>query len=257
MRLKGRRALITGTATGIGRAIAQRFASEGAEIVAVDRDERGNQQTAVLIHNQGGCCTALTADVSVEDDVVRAFRQAGVLDILVNNAASVEGDGRIADLSGQAWDKVLAVCLKSVFLCTREALVSMVPKKSGSIINLSSVNAIVGINLAAYTAAKGGIISLTKLTAAHYAADGIRTNAICPGTILSESSAAHYAQHPEIEAELRTLYPAGEFGNVEDVAACALFLASDEAAFINGVALPVDGGLTATRPLAVLNLKRS
>jgi 3-oxoacyl-[acyl-carrier protein] reductase len=257
MRLRGRRALITGTATGIGRAIARRFASEGAEIIAVDRDEAGNQETADLIRKQAGSCTAFTADVSLEDDVVSVFRQAGSLNILVNNAASVEGDGRITDLSGQAWDKVLAVCLKSVFLCTREALVSMVPKKSGSIINLSSVNAIVGINLAAYTAAKGGIISFTKLTAAHHAADGIRANAICPGTILSESSAAYYAQRPEIEAGLRALYPAGEFGNVEDIAACALFLASDEAAFINGVALSVDGGLTTTRPFAALNLKQS
>lgn len=257
MRLKGRRALITGTATGIGRAIALRFALEGAEIIAVDRDESGNQQTADLIRKQGGACTTFVADVSQEDDVVEVFKQAGPLDILINNAASAEGDGRIVDLSGQAWDKVLAICLKSVFLCTREALVSMVPKKSGSIVNLSSVNAMVGINLAAYTAAKGGIISLTKLTAAHYAANGIRANAICPGTILSETSAAHYAQRPEIEAGLRALYPAREFGKVEDIAACALFLASDEAAFINGVALPVDGGLIATRPLAALNLKQS
>jgi NAD(P)-dependent dehydrogenase (short-subunit alcohol dehydrogenase family) len=250
MRLKNRRALVTGAATGIGREIALRFAQEGAELVILDWDDAGNKQTAAQIASHGGSCLALKADVSSEPDVTDAFSQAGALDILVNNAASVKGDGRIADLTGEAWDWVLKVCLKSVFLCTREALKAMVPRKSGAIVNISSVNAIEGINLAAYTAAKGGILSLTRLTAAHYAAQGIRVNAIVPGTILSDSSTVYYDQRPEISAGLRALYPAGAFGKVQDVAACALFLVSDEAAFINGATVPVDGGLTATRPLA-------
>jgi len=179
----------------------------------------------------------------------------GGVDILVNNAASAQGDGHLTELSGENWDRVLTVCLKSVFLCTREALKSMLPKKAGSIINLSSVNALVGVNLAAYSAAKGGILSLTRLTAAHHAAQGIRANAICPGTIMSESSEQFYNQHPDIGTGLRTLYPAGEFGTVQDVAACALFLASNEAAFINGIMLPVDGGLLATRSLPSLTPK--
>jgi NAD(P)-dependent dehydrogenase (short-subunit alcohol dehydrogenase family) len=252
MRLKNRRALVTGAATGIGREIAQLFASEGAEIVALDWDEAGNRQTAARIASRGGSCTALKVDVSSEPDIVEAFTQAGALDILVNNAASSRGDGSIDNLTGEAWDWVLKICLKSVFLCTREALKIMLPKQAGAIVNISSVNAIEGINLAAYTAAKGGILSLTRLTAAHYAAQGIRANAIVPGTILSESSAVYYGQRPEIDASLRALYPAGAFGRVQDVAACALFLASDEAAFINGATVPVDGGLTATRPLAAL-----
>jgi 3-oxoacyl-[acyl-carrier protein] reductase len=257
MRLAKRRALITGTATGIGREIGQRFAAEGAEIIAVDWDDEGNRQTADLIRSKGGSCVALKADVSSEADVVSIFHQAGPIDILVNNAASAQGDGRIAELSGDAWDRVIAICLRSVFLCTREALKLMIPRSAGSIVNLSSVNALAGINLAAYTAAKGGIISLTRLTASHYAADGIRANAICPGTILSESSALFYGQHSEIEADLLALYPAAAFGKMQDVASCALFLASDESAFINGATIPVDGGLSATRPLAHLKSKSS
>lgn len=191
-------------------------------------------------------------DLSSEADVVDAFRSAGAVDVLVNNAASAQGDGRLTELSGDNWDRVLAICLKSVFLCTREALKSMLPKRAGSIVNLSSVNALAGVNLAAYTAAKGGILSLTRLTAAHYASQGIRANAICPGTIMSESSEQFYRQHPDIEADLRTLYPAGVFGKLQDIAECALFLASDEASFVNGIALPVDGGMLATRPLPSL-----
>jgi NAD(P)-dependent dehydrogenase (short-subunit alcohol dehydrogenase family) len=257
MHLAKRRALITGTATGIGREIAQRFSAEGAQVIAVDWHDEGNQQTANLIRSRGGTCVALKADVSSEADVVSAFHQAGPIDILVNNAASAQGDGRIAELSADAWDTVLAICLRSVFLCTREALKSMIPRAGGSIINLSSVNALTGINLAAYTAAKGGILSLTRLTAAHYAANGIRANAICPGTILSESSALFYGQRPEIEADLLALYPGGAFGRMSDVASCALFLASDESAFINGATIPVDGGLSATRPLAHLKAKKT
>lgn len=247
MRLSGRRAVITGTATGIGREIARRFAAEGAQIVAIDRDEAGNQEAAAEIIAAGGHCQAIRADVSSEAEVVEAFRAAGPIDILVNNAGSAAGDARLIDLSGENWDRVLAVCLKSVFLCTREALKSMTKKRAGSVVNISSVNALAGINLTAYSAAKGGILSLTRLAALEYATYGIRVNAICPGTILSESSEAFYRERPEIDRELRALYPAGKYGSVEDVASCALFLASDEASFINGVALPVDGGLLATR----------
>lgn len=257
MRLKNRRAVITGAATGIGREIALQFASAGAEIIALDWDDAGNKQTADIIASRGGSCLALVADVSSEDEVVAAFSKTGRVDVLVNDAASAKGDGRVTDLTGEVWDRVLAICLKSVFLCTREALKTMVPRKSGCIVNISSVNAIEGINLAAYTAAKGGVLSLTRVTAAHYAAHGIRVNAICPGTILSESSAAFYEQRPELDRSLRALYPAGAFGTVQDVAACALFLASDEAAFINGTSVAVDGGLTATRPLSALKSELS
>ena len=253
MQLSGRRALITGTASGIGQAIALLFAKEGAEIIAVDVNAQENEKTRSLIAAAGGQCTAITADVSIEADVVAAFKSAGTVDILVNNAASAMGDKRIPELSADAWDRVLAICLKSVFLCTREALISMRLKRRGVIVNVSSVNALAGINLAAYTAAKGGVLAFTRLTAAHHASEGIRANAICPGTILSESSGRYYQEHPELEAELKALYPGQSFGKVEDVASCVLFLASDASTFINGAEVPVDGGLLATRPLKSLS----
>lgn len=247
MRLTGKRAVITGTATGIGREMALLFAHEGADVVAVDRDEENNLATANLIANAGQSCRSLTTDVSKEEEVVRLFEGIGDIDILINNAASVAGDGFLTGLSANAWDNVLAICLRSVFLCTREALKGMMRQGSGTIVNLSSANASVGINLAAYTAAKGGIESLTRLTAAHYARFGIRTNSISPGTVMSENSEQFYRERPEIAADLLGLYPGGAFGHVRDVAACALFLASEEAAFINGTNVAVDGGLASTR----------
>lgn len=249
MRLKGKQALITGTATGIGRETALLFAREGARILAVDRDELNNRVTAQLICDHGGSCRALTADISQEEQVVNLFKDIDTIDILVNNAASVYGDGFLTDLSGEVWDSVLGICLRSVFLCSREALKIMMPQKSGAIVNLSSANASVGINLAAYTAAKGGIESLTRLMATHYARFGIRVNAVSPGTVMSENSTEFYRDRPQIAADLRSLYPGGMFGHVRDIAATVLFIASDEANFINGAIIPVDGGLTSTRRL--------
>jgi 3-oxoacyl-[acyl-carrier protein] reductase len=255
MRLKGRRAVITGTATGIGRDIALVFAAEGATVVGLDWDERGNAETADMIHAAGGYCLALTCNVSKAAEVAESFAAAGQLDILVNNAASAKADGPLAELSEEAWDQVLDICLKSVFLCTREALKSMLPRRAGVVVNVSSVNALTGINLSAYTAAKGGILSLTRLLAAHYGPYGIRSNAICPGTILSDTSDAYYNQHPEIKAELSALYPAGKFGAVRDVSAAAVYLACDDSAFINGTTLTIDGGLSAVHRLAMATPK--
>ncbi|SRR5581483_2679180 len=257
MPLNEGRALITGAGAGIGREIARAFARHGAEIIAVDWNPDANRETARLIHAEGGRCRAVEADVSSSGDIARAFAEAGPVDVLVNNAAYSQGDGLLHELSEETWESVLAICLKSVFLCTREALKSMVPRRRGAIVNISSVNALLGIHLAAYTAAKGGIISLTRVTAVQYARFGIRANAICPGTILSESSEKYYREHPEISAELQDLYPGGKFGTVGDVAACALFLASEEANFINGATIPVDGALTAVHRIpSIVPLKK-
>lgn len=249
MLLQERRAVITGAAAGIGRAIALRFAKAGAELVLLDIDAEQNERTAKLVVANGSRCTAIPCNVGSEQEVVAAFERAGPVDVLVNNAGSAVGDARIPELSGDRWDMVQAVCLKSVFLCTREALVWMRRQGRGAIVNISSVNALAGINLAAYSAAKGGVLAFTRLTAAQHALEGIRANAICPGTILSESSSRYYEQNPRLEQELRSMYPDRSFGTVEDVAECALFLASDASRFINGVELPVDGGLLATRAL--------
>lgn len=249
MDLKNKTALVTGGGAGIGQEIVRRLAEEGARVVSLDWNETANNETAAAICDMGGDCIAVSGDVSIEGDVQRAFDAAGHVDILVNNAAYSQGDGFLLDITEQNWDKILAVCLKSVYLCSKAALRTMVPRKSGSIINISSVNALTGIHLAAYTAAKGGIISLTRVLAAQYGGSGIRINTICPGTILSESSRIYYDERPEITSELKALYPARAFGSVADIASAVLFLASDRASFINGASIPVDGGLSAVRQL--------
>jgi NAD(P)-dependent dehydrogenase (short-subunit alcohol dehydrogenase family) len=249
MLLNGKTALVTGGAAGIGQEIVRHLGREGARVISVDVNDAANQQTAAEICASGGKCIAVKADVSIQGDVDRAFTVAGQVDILVNNAAYWQGDGFLVDIAEDAWDKILAGSLKSVYLCSKAALPSMIDRRSGSIVNISSVNALTGIHLAAYTAAKGAIISLTRVLAAQYGRFGIRVNTICPGTILSESSRTYYESHPDVAADLKALYPAGKFGSTSDVACAVSFLASDQASFVNGVAIPVDGGLSAVRQL--------
>ena len=227
--LAGKTALVTGGANGIGREICVRFAEEGARVVSLDIDG------------------ADAADVSNAADVARAFERAGDVDILVNNAATWQGDGILDEVSERDWDRIVAVCLKGVYLCSREAVRRMKPRRSGAIVNISSVNALTGIHLAAYTAAKGGVVSLTRLMAQQYGGFGIRVNAICPGTILTASTREYLEKNPEKADALRKLYPAGSFGAPADVAAAALYLAT--ASFVNGSVLVLDGGLTAVHKI--------
>ncbi len=241
--------LVTGGAAGIGRETVRQFAGAGARVVSMDWDGAANRETAAEVCADGGDCQAIEGDVSVAGDVERAFEAAGPVDVLVNNAGFWKDDGFLLEVTEEAWEKVLAVCLKGVFLCSKAALATMVKRGSGAIVNISSVNALAGIHLAAYTAAKGGVISLARLMAAQYGPRGVRVNTICPGTIMTESSRAYYDAHPALEADLRALYPGGEFGKPRDIAATALFLASDAASFINGAVINVDGGLMAVRRL--------
>lgn len=249
MLLDRKTALVTGGAAGIGQEIVRRLAREGARVFSVDVNGEANRETAAEVCAEGGECIAVQGDVSLESNVERAFEVSGAVDILVNNAAYWQGDGFLLDISEDAWDKILAGSLKSVYLCSKAALPSMMERKSGAIINISSVNALTGIHLAAYTAAKGGILSLTRVLAAQYGGYGIRINTICPGTILSESSRIYYEEHPDVTADLKALYPAGAFGSTSDIASAVLFLASDQASFVNGVSIPIDGGLSAVRQL--------
>jgi 3-oxoacyl-[acyl-carrier protein] reductase len=237
--------LITGGGNGIGREIAVRFAAAGSRVVSLDTDEAGNAQTASMILATGGRFEPVEGDVSIAADTDRAFNVAGNVNILINNAATVAGDGFLHNLREEDWDRVVDVCLKSVFFCCRRALRGMMEQRAGVIINMSSVNALSGLHLAAYTAAKGGMLSLTRLLAYQYGKFGIRVNAICPGTILTESTRRYYDKHPQSEAELRTLYPAEKFGTPADIAECALYLCSDRAAFVNGATIVVDGGMVA------------
>src|SRR6478609_7110330 len=237
MVLSGKTAVVTGGAAGIGQEIVRRLAAEGARVISMDWTETSEASS--------GVCESVHGDVSSAADVKRVFDAAGRVDILVNNAAFSKGDGFLLELSEEVWDRTLSICLKGVFLCSQAALSTMVERRSGAIVNISSVNALTGIHLAAYTAAKGGIISLTRVLAAQYGRDGVRINTICPGTILSESSRVHYDANPEITADLKSLYPAGAFGSTSDIASAVLFLVSDQSSFINGATLTVDGGLSA------------
>jgi NAD(P)-dependent dehydrogenase (short-subunit alcohol dehydrogenase family) len=194
MKFTGKNVLVTGGGAGIGREIAIRFAGEGAAVFSADVDATGNAETARLIHRSGGRCEAITADVSSAGDVSRATRSASPVAILVNNAAIVTGDGPLHSVSEEAWDRVLSVCLKSVYLCSREVLPEMAERREGVILNISSVNALAGIHFAAYSAAKGAINSLTRVMAAHYSLYGIRINAICPGTICQGKVEMSYSQ---------------------------------------------------------------
>jgi meso-butanediol dehydrogenase/(S,S)-butanediol dehydrogenase/diacetyl reductase len=252
-RLEGKVAIVTGGASGIGRATAVLFCREGACVLIGDLDrERGPAVAASL--GSAGRARFYAADLSRSEDAERLVASAveafGSLSILVNAVGASGrrlGDGPVADCAEEAWDYVLAANLKSVFLCSKYAIPAM-RATGGAIVNLSSVLGLVGDPLFtthAYAASKGGIISLTRAMAVHYAPERIRVNALCPGLIDTPMS-ARASGDPQVRAALPGLHLlTGKLGRPEDVAEAALFLASDAAAFITGCILPVDGGWTA------------
>lgn len=250
-RLRGRPAIVTGASTGIGKATAMLFAKEGARVVVSDVDEGGGQQVVSAIQADGGDATFVGADVSQPEDVKRlvdaTVQVYGRLEVLVNNAAAYRGDGGILSVPEQIWDQIMTVNLKGTYLCCKFAIAQMIHDGGGSIVNLSSVNARMGLSLTAYTASKGGVEALTRLLAVEFGPKGIRVNSICPGTIMTENSSAIYAERPGLEERVKKMYPAGKLGAPLDVAQCALYLASDESAFVTGASLVVDGGLMAGR----------
>lgn len=250
----GRNILITGTASGIGRAMAIRFAVAGGNIVGLDLDAKGNEGTG---RQAGSLFRGVTGDAAEPADATRAVAELGRVDVLVNNAAAFSGDGVLHEVTEDAWDHTLRACLRSVYACTHAVLPGMMERQAGVIISISSVNALTGIHLAAYTAAKGGIVSLTRLLAQQYGGFGIRANVICPGTIETGASRALWEEQAPLERELAALYPAGEFGTPDDVAACAIWLASEEARFINGAAIVVDGGMSAVHRLPSMKPRRN
>ncbi len=248
MRLENKIAFVTGAGSGIGRAIAERFAAEGAAVAVVDRQPEGGRETVARIEAAGGRALFAAADVTRADEIGRAVRATtnayGRIDILVNNAAIGGGDD-ILKTDEETWDRVVAVVLKSVFLCTRAILPGMLAQRSGSIVNISSVNGLLGLAEEAYSAAKAGVINLTQNLAIRYGKDGVRANVICPGTVRTPIWGARVAENPAIFDRLARWYPIGRVGEPADIAHAALFLASDEASFVTGAVLPVDGGLTA------------
>lgn len=248
MRLAGRVALVTGGGSGIGQAISLLFAQEGAKVIAVDRYLERAEDTAEKIRVAGGEALALQADVSSQTDVTamaeKALSTFGKVDTLVNNAAISLGSD-ILTIDEATWDLNIAVVLKSVYLCSKAILPNMLANKQGAIINISSVNGLTGIGEEAYSAAKAAVINLTQNMAVRYGRKQVRANVICPGTIQTPIWAERQKKDPDVFNKLAKWYPLGRVGQPEDIARAALFLASDDAAWITGAILNVDGGLMA------------
>ena len=255
-RLQGKIALITGAAGGIGSAIARRFLAEGASIVANDLSPAVSLVVAEELGHGEGRAVPLEADHSNEREVAAMMRRVresfGGLDILVNNAFAAFNDTEIAELEESDWDRTLDACLKGPFLCTKHAVPLMKERGGGSIVTISSVNALRAVSETAYTAAKGGLISMMRLVAADYAEWNIRSNVICPGTIATSASMDYWEQFPAGFRELRRMYPLGRIGQPDDIADYALFLASDESRWVTGTVHAVDGGLMGGAKLGVV-----
>jgi meso-butanediol dehydrogenase / (S,S)-butanediol dehydrogenase / diacetyl reductase len=248
MRFQGQVAVITGGGSGLGRVLARRFAAEGSSVIVAD--VVGHSATAVAdeISEAGGRSLAHTTDVTDATDVeamVETAREAfGPVQILVNNAARAT-DADFLDLSEETWEEDVAITLKGPFLCSQAVLADMTENRSGVILNIASVNALTYFGNEAYSAAKAGILSLTRSLAVRYGPFGVRVNAIAPGTLRTPAWEQRRQKDPEVLERVSRWYPLGRVGEPEDVAGAALFLASDEASWISGAVLPVDGGLTA------------
>jgi meso-butanediol dehydrogenase/(S,S)-butanediol dehydrogenase/diacetyl reductase len=247
-RLEGTVAVVTGGASGIGRAIALLFAAEGARVAIVDRQEQGGAEILASIRQAGGTAHFLQAELSAAASahtiVAETLRTFGQVDIVVNNAAVSSPDG-ILEVNEAQWDETLAVDLKTPFFLTQAALPPMLERRHGVFVNIASVNGLLGLGNDVYSAAKAGLINLTKSVATRHGPGGIRANVICPGTVRTPIWQATLERTPEVFARLAEWYPLGRVGEPQDIARAALFLASEEAAWITGAVLPVDGGLTA------------
>jgi NAD(P)-dependent dehydrogenase (short-subunit alcohol dehydrogenase family) len=248
MRFQSRVVIITGSGSGLGRVLAHSFAGEGAAVVVADVVDQRATTVADEISEAGGSSLAQITDVTnaagVEAMVGAARETFGSVDILVNNAAKAT-DADFLEVSEEAWDEDVAIALKGSFLCSQAVLGDMTENRSGVIINISSVNAFAYFGNEAYSAAKAGIVNLTRSLAVRYGPFGVRVNAIAPGTLRTPAWEERRQKDSDVFDRVAKWYPLGRIGEPEDVAGAALSLASDEAAWISGAVLPVDGGLTA------------
>lgn len=249
MRLKDKVAIITGASSGIGRASGVLFAKEGAKVIIVDIAQKGGLETVKMIRKNGGEATFVKTDVSRGSDVKRMVKATmekyGKIDVLFNNAG-INLEKTVTDTSEEEWDRVIDVNLKGAFLCSKNVIPEMMQKDGGVIINTASMFGLVGqVHESAYCASKGGMVLLTKAMALDYGPYNIRVNCICPDMIQTPIHEAFIATLAEPEREvpemLKTI-PLSRFGQPEEIARAALFLASDESSYITGVALPVNGG---------------
>jgi NAD(P)-dependent dehydrogenase (short-subunit alcohol dehydrogenase family) len=241
--------LITGAGRGIGRATAVRLAGEGARVAILDRDGAAAEEAAGAVRKVGADALALTADITDQQALEAALAQAeafGRIDVLVNNAARAL-QGNLAQTTPEDWLSEMAGTLHGAYFVTRLVLPGMVERGRGAIVNVGSVNGLLTLGNPGYSAAKAGLLSFTRALATEYGPKGIRANMVSPGTIRTESPSwqKRLARDPQVFEKLARWYPVGRVGRPDDIAAAIAFLAADEAAFVNGANLVVDGGLTA------------
>jgi meso-butanediol dehydrogenase/(S,S)-butanediol dehydrogenase/diacetyl reductase len=252
MRLKGKACIVTGGGSGIGRATCLLFAKEGASVVVADKRQEAAEAVAAEGAASGATMLPTMMDVSRDDDAQRVVQQTvdafGRLDVLVNNAGYGFA-GTVVDTDEEAWDDLMAVNVRGVYLCSKHAIPAMAKNGGGAIVNTASVVAAVGIrNRAAYCASKGAVAALTRAIAIDHVAEGIRCNAVAPGTIDTPYFDEILRKSP-VAADSRKALEArqllGRLGTPEEIAAGILFLASDESRFATGTILTIDGGMTA------------
>ena len=261
MRIENKVALVTGGASGIGRATALVFAREGAKVVVSDLNEAGSDETIQEIEAAGGDAMAVTGDVSDTDDAKRMVESTveayGRIDVAFNSAGIISGMGLPRDVTFDdpydrvvaVYDRVLEINLRGTYLICWLAIQQMRQSGGGSIINISSINGVVGAPIGMgsgfdpYVPSKGGVVQLTKNLAIQYGRENIRVNCICPGHV-NTNLIRSITENPQIRERLEERYPLGRFAEPEEVANAALFLASDESSFVTGAPLLVDGGYT-------------
>jgi NAD(P)-dependent dehydrogenase (short-subunit alcohol dehydrogenase family) len=243
----GKVAFVTGAASGIGRATAVAFAKAGATVVVADVSDQGNRETAGLIEDQGGRVLVVRCDVTSGQDVKAALDQTldafGRLDIAFNNAGVEQPVGPVAEVSDEEWDRILDINLRGVFLCMKHEIPLMLQQGGGAIVNTSSGAGVTAVKgQAAYSAAKHGVIGLTKAAALDYAQASLRINAVCPGIIDTAMMQRFTGDSAEGRQRVIGQEPVGRMGTPEEIAAAVLWMCSDAAAFVVGHALVIDGG---------------
>ena len=248
MKLNNQVAIIVGGASGIGEATCSLFAQQGAQVVVADINANGAQRVADQIISAGGKAVAIAADATDRPQVAKLIEATlasfGRIDILVNSLVIVTGNDLLST-NDEQWNKDTDVAMRAVFLTMQAVMPQMLAQKKGAIVNIASVNAIGAYGNLAYSAGKAGVVNMTKNVALNYGLQGVRANVICPGTVRTPIWNSRLNENPQILDEIARFYPLGRVGEAQDIANAALFLASDDAAWITGAELMVDGGLTA------------